>query len=349
MIRVFCTKKIIEMLPKAPQPYTGEIPELDKWCVNLTTIQRRKAVIAICADTRYGFVLWGLRKTEFEKLPELISNGIRETFNYYGIRAEVADAYLSGLPVLCTGNNRKDTARLNRLTIDVSSMRFDSQLTDLLPIGLASIINDIPVDVTTKNAFFPLDRMLEKLKEKYGMNPICRPAFEITARMDLDVTEARRVVLVPASYTFEELHLSLQAAFGWKKYHMYEFNIGQERISCTDEWDDEETPKLASDTVLSDYLKEGDELVYYYDFGDSWEVSIRVTSLIPDFDKPGPECTECEGAAPPEDVGGVPGFVEFMEAYKDPDHPEHEEMLEWVGYLWRSEPDIRSINARMRR
>ena len=50
-----------------------------------------------------------------------------------------------------------------------------------------------------------------------------------------------------------------------------------------------------------------------------------------------------------EDVGGVPGFVEFMEAYKDPDHPEHEEMLEWVGYLWRSEPDIRSINARMRR
>ena len=228
-------------------------------------------------------------------------------------------------------------------------MRFDSQLTDLLPIGLASIINDIPVDVTTKNAFFPLDRMLEKLKEKYGMNPICRPAFEITARMDLDVTEARRVVLVPASYTFEELHLSLQAAFGWKNYHMYEFNIGQERISCTDEWDDEETPKLASDTVLSDYLKEGDELVYYYDFGDSWEVSIRVTSLIPDFDKPGPECTECEGAAPPEDVGGVPGFVEFMEAYKDPDHPEHEEMLEWVGYLWRPEPDIRSINARMRR
>ena len=30
MIRVFCTKKVVEMLPEAPQPYTGEIPELDK-------------------------------------------------------------------------------------------------------------------------------------------------------------------------------------------------------------------------------------------------------------------------------------------------------------------------------
>ena len=132
-------------------------------------------------------------------------------------------------------------------------------------------------------------------------------------------------------------------------YHMYEFVVGEERISCTDEWDDDDQHVLASDIILSDRLKEGDTLTYLYDFGDGWEVSLQVKSIRPDYDKPGPMCTGCDGAAPPEDVGGVPGFVEFLEAYNDPKHPEHQEMKEWVGYSWLPQPDIRSINYRMKR
>ncbi|MFA7304171.1 MAG: hypothetical protein WC015_06660, partial [Methanoregula sp.] len=36
-------------------------------------------------------------------------------------------------------------------------------------------------------------------------------------------------------------------------------------------------------------------------------------------------------SAPPEDVGGLMGFEEFIEIMKDPDHEEHEEMAEWYG------------------
>ena len=34
---------------------------------------------------------------------------------------------------------------------------------------------------------------------------------------------------------------------------------------------------------------------------------------------------------PPEDVGGIPGFYEFLEAIADPNHPDHEDRLDWYG------------------
>jgi hypothetical protein len=36
-------------------------------------------------------------------------------------------------------------------------------------------------------------------------------------------------------------------------------------------------------------------------------------------------------ACPPEDCGGTWGYQNFLEIIQDPEHPEHEEMLEWVG------------------
>jgi hypothetical protein len=34
---------------------------------------------------------------------------------------------------------------------------------------------------------------------------------------------------------------------------------------------------------------------------------------------------------PPEDVGGLSGYYQFLRVMKDPKHPQHEDMLEWVG------------------
>ena len=44
-----------------------------------------------------------------------------------------------------------------------------------------------------------------------------------------------------------------------------------------------------------------------------------------------PRLLDGERAAPPDDSGGVPGFMEVLEALKDRSHPRHQEIRNWVG------------------
>jgi hypothetical protein len=44
-----------------------------------------------------------------------------------------------------------------------------------------------------------------------------------------------------------------------------------------------------------------------------------------------PLCLEGKRACPPEDVGGVWGYQDFLVAIADPKHEDHESFLEWCG------------------
>ena len=44
-----------------------------------------------------------------------------------------------------------------------------------------------------------------------------------------------------------------------------------------------------------------------------------------------PRLVRAIGACPPEDVGGFPGYADFLEAMADPKHEEHDRILEWYG------------------
>jgi hypothetical protein len=51
-------------------------------------------------------------------------------------------------------------------------------------------------------------------------------------------------------------------------------------------------------------------------------------------------------ACPPEDVGGIWGYAEFLQILADPDHPEYEERLEWIGGEFDPEEfDVEDVNA----
>jgi len=59
-------------------------------------------------------------------------------------------------------------------------------------------------------------------------------------------------------------------------------------------------------------------------------------------------CLKGKRACPPEDVGGVWGYDGFLEAIRDPDHPEHVERLEWVGGEFKPEIfDLAGVNAEL--
>jgi len=66
--------------------------------------------------------------------------------------------------------------------------------------------------------------------------------------------------------------------------------------------------------------------------GDSWEHELRIEKVLSaEPDTRYPRFIDGAMASPPEDVGGLPGFYEFLEAIEDPDHPEHDELTDWYG------------------
>ncbi len=141
-----------------------------------------------------------------------------------------------------------------------------------------------------------------------------------------------RRLLVRSSMTLPQLHNVLQMAMGWDNYHLHQFIAGGQFYGEPDpDFDmdviDERRVKL--DRLLQ---SEKDSIVYEYDFGDGWEHKVELEKILP-FDPKAtlPICTKGKRACPPEDVGGVWGYEEFLLAIKDPNHPEHESYLDWVG------------------
>ena len=145
-----------------------------------------------------------------------------------------------------------------------------------------------------------------------------------------------RRLLVPAGVTLEQLHDVLQAAMGWEDCHMHEFSKGDRRLGPPNPGDrlmwapdveDEGTVSLFS--VLG---RVGAKMLYTYDFGDDWEHGIVLEKrLALDPDLSYPVCTGGQRACPPEDCGGIWGFHDLLNAISDPNHEQHEELLDWVG------------------
>lgn len=173
----------------------------------------------------------------------------------------------------------------------------------------------------------------------------------------MDKHTAWRRLSVPVDFTFEQLHSAIQIAFGWGSYHLYEFEMPTHsnhaiRLVADDEAliyaQDDETLQLAAKIKIYDFA-DCTDFSYTYDLGDDWPHTIKVNRMIENFDKNPPVCVIGEGDAPPEDVGGIDGYLNFVDAMSNPDHPEHESMKTWAsGQWWYKAFDIDFINRRLK-
>lgn len=171
-------------------------------------------------------------------------------------------------------------------------------------------------------------------------------------RIELEGTDPLiwREVDVPLSTRLAALHDIIQVAMRWQDCHLHEFVVGNRVYANPDPDDPFARRKIYKDKSvwLGTLIDRGiREFLYVYDFGDNWQHRIilgEVRQGDPDTDYP----AFVGGArrAPPEDVGGVPGFEEFLEAVADPKHEEHERMLEWYGGTFDPE-DIDDRRIRM--
>ena len=71
--------------------------------------------------------------------------------------------------------------------------------------------------------------------------------------------------------------------------------------------------------------------------------------LVPDERISYPLCIAGARACPPEDVGGVGRYQDFLEALRDPEHKEHDEIVTWIGGVFDPEGfDLNAVNRSLR-
>jgi len=162
-----------------------------------------------------------------------------------------------------------------------------------------------------------------------------------------------RRILVPPEFSLGQLHAAIQLAMGWENCHLHEFMIDGESIGGNDPlgFDDEGPSGAGEDSVrVGEVLgRERAKARYMYDFGDDWDHDIVVEKILPrDPEAMYPLCVAGKGACPPEDCGGVYGYMNLVAILADPKHAEYADMLEWVGGPIDPEAfSIEEANARL--
>jgi hypothetical protein len=162
----------------------------------------------------------------------------------------------------------------------------------------------------------------------------------VQLRVSIDRIEPQiwRRLVVPLHFNLRELHLVMQAAFGWTNSHLHEFEIGGLRFGDMGIANAENGPDDARvfdemEVRLRDFWREpGTSFRYVYDMGDNWEHTVVLEKHLEV--EPAPKVVRCLGGArarPPEDVGGPSGYQEFLEAVLNRTNEEHRAMLRWAG------------------
>jgi hypothetical protein len=157
-----------------------------------------------------------------------------------------------------------------------------------------------------------------------------------TYRVRVDIDDAsppiwRRLDL-RSDLPLDVAHQVLQVAFGWTDSHLHRFSLGggpfdhhSQLFLCpydaeNDDWDDGSDGVPAADVRLDEALQDpGDVLRYVYDYGDFWELTLRLEEVMPTSgDSPTAIVVDGRRAAPPEDCGGITDGESLSEVLDDP-------------------------------
>jgi len=139
-----------------------------------------------------------------------------------------------------------------------------------------------------------------------------------------------RKVMVPGLFTLEALNSVFQLVMGWQMKHLYDFQIGNERYSETDDFLEVQPKSVAASIASAVGSKKS--FFYTYDFGDDWRHEVIVEDILSRKSEMNyPICIGGENACPPEDCHGVHSYEDLKKIISDPKHEEYREMMEWLG------------------
>lgn len=186
------------------------------------------------------------------------------------------------------------------------------------------------------------------------------PIFQVKFTLRDSNPSIWRRVLISSDTSLPRLHQIIQTVMGWEDSHLHVFRVGTVRfITPHQPGDLEELVAVDGRRVKLLQLVaprrpyRGDfhfAFEYEYDFGDSWKHDLVFEDVLaPDPNRKTPMCIGGERVCPPEDVGGIHGYETFLDAIRDPKHPEHESYIEWIGREFDPEAfDLVAVNKALR-
>jgi hypothetical protein len=145
-----------------------------------------------------------------------------------------------------------------------------------------------------------------------------------------------RRILVEEDVLLSDLHKIIQTTMGWTNSHLHQFIKDDKfyaiRYPDDDLWFEMENVnyKGIKLNALLQFVKHS--IIYEYDFGDGWLHLILLEKFIkPNISVKYPICTGGKMNCPPEDVGGISGYLRMLKILRNPNHHEYESYITWLG------------------
>lgn len=363
-MQIALTKKLSAAMGIKPVAINEDINPLFTWTANWTNVwDNRKTediLVLVNNATRLTVAVYQVKKKELKNISKIINDAISNTLLDMNFNEEVVAEYMemSGDIEFVQNNSRQAAAWVTKAGLEcchyVGNEYDGSEKVFNDKIGCFSNSRIVNCRDKYGNSFYPYMLMRDKLEEITGKSIYKYKAFELEVTLDLEIYKAIRKIIVPANIKLSRFHKALQSVFRWRNYHLYDFTVFDKdtneitkRIVPFEEdlvYDNDAI--LMANITLDEILSEQSYIIYTYDMGDNWKHEIKITKVIQDYDKESPYLLEAEGQSPPEDVGGVTGFIEFRNIMMNPQSPAYENMKQWAGYWsvelmdWEKRPDV---------
>lgn len=336
-----------------PTEHKEENP-LFSWTANWTNVwDNRKTedmLVLVNNAARFTVAMYQVKRKDLKNAAEKMRAAIANTLLSMNLNPEIVEEYMqrAGDLEFMENHSRQMAAWLTKAGMEcafhVGNMY--SGVDKIYSDTVGASANYGPVNYSGKDSemFYPYEAMFNALSQLTGKPIYHYRAFELLVTLDLEVYKATRRIIVPADLKIAQLHRVLQSVFGWKDCHLYDFTVhangkGRPTVRLAPSKDDlefDESAVLMGGHALSEFLPECKSICYTYDMGDNWEHEIQLVRVIDAYDQESPRLLEAIGQAPPEDVGGVGGFLDFRQVMLDPKNPEYMQLREWAQY-WTPE------------
>ena len=181
-----------------------------------------------------------------------------------------------------------------------------------------------------------------------------RIAYQLYSELDDYKPKIWRRFIISAQGTLERLAFTLMALYKMDGSHLFYFCDPKtyEYFSLIGMLEDAKAATAI--TLRKVQSREGQEITFEYDFGDSWEITVRLEKIIENPNIPPkklPLVLEGAGYGIIEDCGGVLGLENIAAVYEKRSSEEYEDYCDRFGYLKELDLtafDVKAVNESLK-